>query len=63
MHLRSYTVYDEEGSEFALKLFINDEDSDSDSEEEDDDDYPGSFKKEGPERPIPSIGISSPSIF
>ena len=35
MHLRSYTVYDEDGAEFALKLFINDEDSDSDSEEED----------------------------
>ena len=36
---------------------------DEEDEEEDDDDYPGSFKKEGPERPIPSIGISSPSIF
>ena len=35
MHLRSYTVYDEDGAEFALKLFINDEDSDSDSKEED----------------------------
>ena len=35
MPLRSYTVYDEDGAEFALKLFINDEDSDSNSEEED----------------------------
>ena len=43
-------------SRLPLLLFVDDE-------EEDDDDYPGSFKKEGPERPIPSIGISSPSIF
>ena len=45
-------------SRLPLLLSVDEED-----EEEDDDDYPGSFKKEGPERPIPSIGISSPSIF
>ena len=37
LHLRSYTVYDDNRAEFALKLFIEDEESDSDSEEEDPD--------------------------